>query len=275
MFNREALKKIKPLYLSYSFYKYLHFQLQLFAANINDWQENRKGEEELPLPPARLRHRVHGTLERESFIGVGKLLTKNISELCEKENRTLFSFENILDFGCGSGRVIRNFRDIPESCKIYGTDIDAELINWCQKRLPTAVWSVNDHRPPLSFADNFFDLIYSISVFTHLDEEFQHAWLKELQRITKSRALLILTVHGEHCFGQLPPAQREKIHSEGFMFITGATGWLKTDKLPDFYQTAYHTKEYIYKTWDKYFEIVRYVERGISDYQDAVILRRR
>jgi len=39
--------------------------------------------------------------------------------------------------------------------------------------------------PPMSYEDNMFDFVYSISIFTHLPEDMQFAWLQELQRITK------------------------------------------------------------------------------------------
>ena len=66
----------------------------------------------------------------------------------------------------------------------------------------------------------------------------------------------------------------DEIHERGFMFFKWSSGKLKIDGFPDFYQTAFHTKEYVYDQWSKYFEIVDYVERGIGSYQDAVVLRK-
>ena len=59
------------------------------------------------------------------------------------------------------------------------------------------------------------------------------------------------------------------------MIISGPKGRLKFDEFPDFYQTTFHKKKYIYDEWSAYFDIVEYVERGILNYQDAVILRKR
>jgi hypothetical protein len=72
----------------------------------------------------------------------------------------------------------------------------------------------------------------------------------------------------------LPSSYQSQIHSYGFMFVTDATGRLKIDKLPDFYQTAYHTQEYIHREWSTYFDVIHYLERGINNHQDAVILRK-
>lgn len=273
MIDRESLKAIKPLYASYLAYKYLEFQFKLIVEELFDWKD-RQSPSYIAVPPAKLRHRVHGNLDKKSFLQIGTNLAQNIRDLCASVGRDIYSFERVLDFGCGSGRVIRNFQDAPASCQLYGTDIDSELISWCDKSLPSFQFSLNGYQPPLSFEDNTFDLIYAISVFTHLNEQFQHAWLRELQRIARPGALLILSANGENCISMLPSSYHGQIHNDGFMFIVGATGKLKLDKLPDFYQTAYHTKEYIYREWSAYFDVVSYVECGINNHQDAILLRK-
>ena len=273
MINRQSLKAIKPIYTLYNLYKYLVFHMNLAKARYYDWKDSQNPAY-IPVPPARLRHRVHGSLDKESFLRTGGILAQNIRDLCAMVGRDIYSFEHILDFGCGSGRVISNFYDIPESCRLYGTDIDSELVSWCKKYLPHIRCSTNGYKPPLPFAPNTFDLIYAISVFTHLDEEFQHAWLGELRRIAKLGATIILTVHGEYCINELASSYRKQIHSHGFLFVTRATGRLKLDRLPDFYQTAYHTQEYVRREWSAYFDVVHYLERGINNHQDAVILKK-
>jgi len=272
MISRESFKAIKPIYASYNVYRYLRFQIQVAAASFRDWRD-RKNPAYAILPPARLRHRVHGSLDKESFLRVGKTLAQNLRDLCAILDRDLYSYEHVLDFGSGCGRVMRNFGDAPASCHLYGSDIDSELVRWCEKCLPHVRWSTNGHLPPLPFSDNSFDLIYAISVFTHLNEEHQHAWLRELRRVARPKAVLILTVHGEHCISNLASSCQSRIHSEGFAFVSGVTGRLKIDKLPDCYQTAYHTEEYVRREWSAYFDVVRYVERGINNHQDAVLLR--
>jgi SAM-dependent methyltransferase len=219
---------------------------------------------------------VHGRLDRESFLRIGRVIASDIRSLLALVDRELYSFERVLDFGSGSGRVLRNFLPAPPSCHLYGTDIDEELVRWCERAMPEVRWSLNRPIPPGPFDDRQFDLVYAISVFTHLNEEHQKAWLGELHRITRPGAFLILTVHGEPVIQQLSRPERERlVHNGGFLFETGATGRLKLDGLPDFYQTAYHTREYIDREWTRHFEVVHYVERAINDHQDAVLLRRR
>ena len=50
--------------------------------------------------------------------------------------------------------------------------------------------------PPLPFDDGFFDLIWAISVWTHLTDNAL-SWLAEMHRILKPGGLLIATYMGE------------------------------------------------------------------------------
>jgi SAM-dependent methyltransferase len=187
----------------------------------------------------------------------------------------LDSFHSILDFGCGCGRVLRFFpANRPPSSRTHGTDIDAEAIEWCTKNIPGVDWRANPFTPPLEYGDATFDFVFSISVFTHLNEEMQHAWLRELHRVTKPGGVLLLTLHGENAYHTLPAADQAKLRTQGILFVTGATGLLKLDGLPDFYQTTYHTRDYIDREWSKVFRIISYIPRGINAHQDAVLLQR-
>ena len=114
-------------------------------------------------------------------------------------------------------------------------------------------------------------------MFTHLDEKYQHAWLGELQRITRPGAILIRTVHGEPIISRelLASALRRELDEKGFRYVTGTTGKLNLNGLPDFYQTAYHKNEYIRRVRGRYFEVIRHVPEVVNCNQDAVVLRRR
>ena len=274
MIDRATLKAIPWVYRSYQLYRYLAFQPRLAAANLRDWLDSARSAS-APVPPAKLRYRVHGGLDREGFLRNGRVIAANLREILASAGRELDSFERVLDFGCGSGRVIRNLVDGAEPGRFHGTDIDPELVDWCARNLSGVQWRRNDFEPPLDYPDESFDLVYAVSVFTHLDEALQLAWLEELHRIVRPDGILLLTVHGESIYGTLAPAVREAIRARGFLFLRGATGRLKLDGLPDFYQSAYHSRDYVRDRWSRWFEVVRYVERGINDHQDAVVLRRR
>ena len=152
----------------------------------------------------------------------------------------------ILDFGCGCGRVIRYFHKLSTGSSLYGTDIDTEATSWCQECLShIGEFTSNDVAPPLPFDAEFFDCIYSVSIFTHLPEDMQFAWLEELRRVTKRGGYLLLTTHGEELFRTTSKEKKDQLRREGFYYSVGAG----TEGLPDFYQ-------------------------GLANHQDLILCRR-
>jgi SAM-dependent methyltransferase len=281
---REFLRSIPALRQAfrraYPFYDYVAHRVKLAKTVVADrLDEQEPGS--TPVPPARLRHRVHGTLDRASFFDAGRAIAGDLQSLLQSQGRTFSSFARVLDFGCGCGRVLGHLGAGTIPPTFHGTDIDGEAISWCQGSFPKVHWDTNQDLPPTRYNDETFDLIYSISVFTHLNEQFQFAWLAELQRLTKPGGLLILTIHGSHV-QRLPhiersfsPEERRILEEGGFLYKVGATGKLKLDGLPDYYQNAFHTRDYIDRVWSRYFTVVSYHDRAINRHQDAVILRKR
>lgn len=270
---RRTLIEFKPASNMFAVCAYPLFRIRLLLATLRDWRRRTDPTQE-PVPPAKLRWRIQADEDLDTYLEAGKEIAQNIQDLCKIAHRDFDSFKNILDFGSGCGRVIQNFRGRPTSCNLYATDIDPDLVSWGSSNLPDIHWSVNKHEPPLPFDDNAFDLIYGISVFSHLDEDVQHAWLRELKRVARPGATLILTVQGENTMAWLRKdrSYSDKVNERGFIFVTLSKGRFKFDGFPDFYQAAFHTREYVYKEWSAHFDIVDYVERGI-DPQDAVVLR--
>lgn len=80
-----------------------------------------------------------------------------------------------LDFGCGSGRVLRH---LPGETEAWGCDIHAESIAWIRANLPSVRVFVNAYTPPLEVEAGTFDLVYATSVFTHIGEHWS-GWLWE------------------------------------------------------------------------------------------------
>ncbi len=171
----------------------------------------------LPLPPAKLRVHVAGTADIESFLHGGEMAAQTVRELLSAGGRPLERCGAILDFGCGCGRVLRQWRDLVATA-VYGTDLNAELAAWCRERLPFTSVSVNSSEPPMSFADERLDAIYAFSVFTHMPADLQKRWLHEFQRILKPGGLLIFSTHGSYYASRLGKKERRHFQ-EGKMVV--------------------------------------------------------
>lgn len=238
-------------------------------------RERRQGanDEGVPVPPPLLRYRVHGRLKIENFAELGRKLAQDVVDLLARQDRKLSEFRDVLDFGCGCGRVLRYLQPHAPESHFHGCDIDEEAVSWCQQNYADlATFTLNDKTPPLPYADDSFDLVIGVSVFTHLDEDLQFAWLDELKRITRPGGMLILSVHSEASWKELAPDDLAELRDRGIALQRGYNFYLRVAGLPEFYQNAFHTREYLDREWSKRFTILEYVVRGTAG-QDALVLR--
>ncbi len=97
-----------------------------------------------------------------------------------------------------------------DSNTFYGTDYNDKYIKWCRENLEGIHFKNNQLNPSLDFKDSSLDVIYGISIFTHLSENLHYSWMKELTRVLKNKGIIFLTTHGEvHKFKLLDSEQKK------------------------------------------------------------------
>ncbi len=101
-----------------------------------------EGPDGLPIPPARLRVAVSGIADPHDHLDAGRRSAEAIAVLLERNSLEVGTLGSLLDFGCGSGRVARQWAGLPEVA-IHGCDYNADAIAWCQANLPFASWAAN------------------------------------------------------------------------------------------------------------------------------------
>jgi SAM-dependent methyltransferase len=183
----------------------------------------------------RLRNRDHGPIapaeliETEALMQKGDLRTRAtpmwyfgsgyhearaVLNAVEAHGLDLSKLTSVLEFGCGSARVLRHFRVISD-LRLTGADANSKPLDWNRKNLPGITFELNGLAPPLAFAEGSFDLAYALSVFTHIPLELRKPWLLELRRVLRPGGYFLCTVHGQNYAHQLSEQKHAKLAKHG------------------------------------------------------------
>lgn len=126
----------------------------------------------------------------------------------------------ILEWGCGPARIVRHLPALLPEASVSGTDYNEATIAWCRENIRGVQFDTNGLRPPLRYAPASFDVVYALSVFTHLSARNHGEWLDELRRILAPGGLLLLTTQGAAFSAKLTAAERQRF-VEGHLVVRG------------------------------------------------------
>ncbi len=225
----------------------------------------------IPLPPPIMRFKVAGTPSRKVFLESGRAAVENLLQSLQRAGRPLSDpcFSKVLDFGCGCGRTLARLAPRFPAKKFFGADVDRTMVAWCREHVRNAEFEVTRPEPPMSCPESEFDLVFAISVFTHLDEARQLVWLAEFARILRPGGTLLLTTHGEAVWSTQPEPIINEVKRRGTLTVS-------TRKLqgfvPDWYQTTFHTLEWAMLTCARFFGEVTTWPNAFG-FQDVCICR--
>lgn len=219
---------------------------------------------EPPLPDPHLIFAVCGTESSSWFLESGTATAAEIRGALERSGVRMERLGRILDFGCGAGRVLRHWRGL-HGPKLYGTDYNPELVEWCADHLSFAHFAVNPLEGPLPHGSEKFDLVYAFSVFTHLTEAQQLRWMKEIRRVLRSGAYFYLTTHGEYYLPYLPREALPRFR-RGELVVTGE------DRAGSNVCAAFHPEPYVQTVLARGFRCVEFAPNRFP--QDAYLLQK-
>jgi SAM-dependent methyltransferase len=253
-----ALHQVRLLFPAFRLYqRWLAFRS---AGDLTPLAEPVAGAE-LPFPPPRLRVLVCAGASLDEFLLSGAQTADEIRELV---NGTFEHVSPVLDFGCGCGRVLRHFAGAQGV--FFGSDYNAEAIGWCRENLGFASFLVNGPEPPLALDDEAFGLLYAISVFTHLPEAAQRAWLREFARVLRPAGLLIFTTHGSAVLDHM--TARERRAFERGEFVVRFEDAVGTNLC-----NAYHPPAFTARLLQNHFKLLDHRE-GCHGSQDFYLAKR-
>jgi len=175
-----------------------------------------------------------------------------------------------LDFGCGCGRVIRTLHTVVPKSKLYGADIDQEAIEWLNKNYKKfGEFLVLPHLPQL-LTPASSSIYFWISVFTHLPK-ICSSLAQGAEQDYEARRLPDYDLPWRKLLWQAGRWSQNSTENEGFFYTDFGQLWASLG-LPDFYQAAYHTHEYIRINGESTLS-TRYSETRIDELSDMVLLR--
>jgi ubiquinone/menaquinone biosynthesis C-methylase UbiE len=120
----------------------------------------------------------------------------------------------------------------------------------------------------LKFPGNMFDLVYLISIFTHLEIETQKFWINELSRVLKPGGFLLFTYHGSNYHHLLPPEAHARA-SDGEIVV------MQAEMEGSNACATFHSERSIRRALADRLEVVDFVPEGmVGAHQDIALLRK-
>jgi SAM-dependent methyltransferase len=220
---------------------------------------------QLPVPPIELAARVGGAYGDYESIGAQQRV------FIESMLPDGWSYEgkSVLDFGCGTGRTLTAFASETAHATFAGCDIHAESIDWANRELsPPFRFFVCTEKPPLDQPDASYDLIYAMSVFTHITTEWSR-WLIELHRVLRPDGIAVISALGPAMAQQI--LGRDWDDRIGMAILDLHKDWSIGG--PDVLLSEWWIREH----WGRAFDIVRFqpCDPAAGAGHDLVTLRRR
>ena len=162
-----------------------------------------KAIDDVPLPPSRLMVAVAGHDDDDAFRRSRISGPQQILKDLAIAGIDVGQIADVLDFGCGCGRFLAGWSLVQTHMCLYGCDYNPELVNWCNANLPGISVRENQLGKPLPYPPGSFDLIYLISVITHLTLREQQKLVSEFRRIVRPGGYVYVTFHGEPFYERL------------------------------------------------------------------------
>ena len=136
---------------------------------------------------------------------------------------------------------------------------------------PQVTFAVNRIEPPLPYPGAAMDLVYGLSVFTHLSAAHQDAWMGELARVVRPGGCALITTQGSRYQSLLTERERARF-AAGELVVRYEEG--EGTNICG----AYHPEKLVRSMAASHgFDVALFEPEGAkgNPHQDLVVLRRR
>ncbi len=242
------------------------------ASRLSNKKKNRKFRKANPgliIPPDYFLYETY-KLDYESFFKDGECTAREIIEWTEKYLEP--GPKKILDWGCGVSRIamhINKFTDTYTS--VHACDISEQMISFNKKSYSNISYSQVLYSPPTNYGNGSFDLIYGLSIFTHIEADMQDKWFKEMYRILNNHGVFLFTTHGMFFYPKLLDKEKQLLVLKG---VFSKEYQKKGHRM----MSTYNSHAALSKLLEKYFEILEFhdgtVDQTKTGGQDLWIVRK-
>lgn len=246
---KKGIKKILEKTATASFSKRMHFKFKKLQHYLKN-QQFRKNNPTIAIPPDEWLFETF-QLNYQKYFEDGNLAAKEILDWTIEWVPS--EMPTILDWGCGTGRIIQYLHQYHPYALLYGADINKMMITWNHQNIKDVHFSSISLNTPTEYPANYFDLVYGISVFTHLPLRLQSEWIVELNRMMKPAGILLLTTHGFFFNSQLSQKEKNILTEKGFFEKPFHQN--KQLQSGDRNDTMYETEDYLKKIIEPYFDL--------------------
>jgi SAM-dependent methyltransferase len=176
----------------------------------------------------------------------------------------------ILDWGCGPARVVRHLPDLLPQAKVVASDYNEQTIEWCKTNVQGVEFVKNSVIPPLPFNGQSFDIIYALSVFTHLSLENHYRWTEEIYRLLKPGGIFLFSTQGNIFMTKLSEMEKKK-------FLRGEL--VARGKVKEGHRlfSAFHPQQFIYSILSDKWKVLKFTNGEMKDWgpeQDVWIVQK-
>ena len=245
-----------------------------------DSPSNKNSNSILPVPPKEL-WEGYGDTEAE-YLSCGHQDMASMLNTLRVVGESAQSLLKVLDLGCAAGRMLRFYPRTEGRSELWGVDIKAKHICWCQQHLsPPLFFATTTTMPHVPFEDNYFDLVYCGSVFTHISD-LADAWFLELRRILRKGGYAYITIHDKHTIELLLTKYKDR---KDYQFLIDMMRQLdkETSILSQNYAyfsigsepktQVFYDVEYLLKKWSQLAKVISITPEAHS-YQTALLFQK-
>lgn len=184
-----------------------------------------------------------------------------------------------MELGCGYGRLIRHLKEQVPPAQIAVTDVDRRGVAFCTSEFGVVGYPTDRPSDELEFPP--VDVLYAVSVISHLDVDDVDALLRLILRTVRPGGLALFSTHGPSTLGHLEkygpgwPPMRSEIEAQ-----MTAKGWafLQYPGQRTHYGLAWHTPEWlttrIRDLGGSTVADVDVLPRGLEEHQDLYLVHR-